>query len=80
MTKRDFELVAGVVADLEDEHLKAGNGSYVRGYVAGRLADALAKSNERFNREVFVAACLSADEGTEVGAKVARVAEKLRGS
>jgi hypothetical protein len=49
MTRRDFELIAGALRN-------AGSLGVTR-HVAEALADALATSNARFDRERFLEAC-----------------------
>ena len=48
MTKKDYELIASIVAEI-----KFGQ----REIVAGMFADKLAGTNERFNRSLFLKAC-----------------------
>lgn len=50
MTKKDFELIAGVLADVH----KKGN----KICVVELLADALAETNPRFDRGRFLTACI----------------------
>lgn len=51
MTRKDFELIAAVVASLP------GDTEVHADYIADLLADALATSNPRFNRDRFMRAC-----------------------
>jgi|HubBroStandDraft_4_1064222.scaffolds.fasta_scaffold2296776_1 hypothetical protein len=51
MTKRDFELIASVIRDKLAVETQL--------YVAAVFADALAKTNPRFDRPRFILACRS---------------------
>lgn len=54
MTKKDFKLIAEVVASIDDYGTRAA--------VADKFADKLATINPRFDRARFIAACsVSAD-------------------
>jgi hypothetical protein len=59
MTKKDYELIAGVIAELV-EH-KRDKGAFAHNpelsTVADFFADTLADTNPRFNREIFLKAC-----------------------
>lgn len=46
MTRKDYELLARVIRHLDLTHMQ-------RGYVADQFADALLRTNPRFNRERF---------------------------
>jgi len=52
MTKKDFELLAKMVKEIT-----ADNYPQDRADKAGLFADALALTNPRFNREMFLTAC-----------------------
>lgn len=49
MTKKDFELIARIVAEIPDAGYRADT--------AIHFADALTKTNPRFNRSRFLSAC-----------------------
>lgn len=51
MTRKDFELIADVIAT--SWHASADS----RRELAENMADALSGTNDRFNRETFLAAC-----------------------
>jgi hypothetical protein len=56
MTRKDYILIADAIAEINDKHpelFRLGASAIV----AHRLADALAGTNERFNREIFLKAC-----------------------
>jgi hypothetical protein len=53
MTRKDFELIAGVISQFTGE----GKSMVSPDLIAGELASALAGTNERFNRETFLTAC-----------------------
>ena len=57
MTRKDFELIAGVISQLSADFTNGGEDTVSLSLVAGELADALADTNERFNRETFLKAC-----------------------
>ena len=51
MTRKDFQLIADVIAT-------SWHGSQdTREDIANRMADALASTNDRFNRDIFLKAC-----------------------
>jgi len=52
MTKKDFELIAKAVKEIT-----ADNYEQTRADKAGLFADALALTNPRFNRALFLEAC-----------------------
>lgn len=52
MTRKDFQLIAGVIANL-DECIEP-EGMRI---LAEEMADALATTNEAFNRPLFLKAC-----------------------
>jgi len=52
MTRKDFELIAGVISN--SQGLTRGG---VMDTLAERLADALQTTNPRFNRALFLEAC-----------------------
>jgi hypothetical protein len=52
MTKKDYELIAEVI--LNSQGLTRGG---VMDTLAKRMAEALADTNPRFNREMFLKAC-----------------------
>jgi hypothetical protein len=53
MIKKDFELIARVMSQFTGE----GKSMVSPDLIAGELASALAGTNERFNRELFLTAC-----------------------
>ncbi len=53
MTKRDFQLIADVVR----EHREITGDDESADRLAAAFADRLAKTNERFARPIFLAAC-----------------------
>ena len=55
MTRKDFELIAGVINAYAPESINEG--FTVLQLLAEDLADALAGTNDRFNRETFLTAC-----------------------
>jgi enolase len=65
MTKKDFELIAGVISQISADFSNGGERYLGKGVekavslslVAGELASALAGTNERFDREIFLTAC-----------------------
>lgn len=62
MTKKDFELIAGVLRDTEAITLKSHWDAVWkdRDRLAEAFADALATTNPRFDRERFIAAATGA--------------------
>ena len=57
MTKKDFDLIARVFADLNSDFNNGGDDSVSLSLVVGELADALATTNGAFDRERFLVAC-----------------------
>jgi hypothetical protein len=63
MTRKDYELIAGVLSDALDsfyaDHNRGllHNAPSMHGMVAESMADALAADNPRFDRERFLKAC-----------------------
>ena len=57
MTKKDYELIAGTLADLMADFNNGGDDSVSLSLVCGELSDTLAKENPRFNRSTFLKAC-----------------------
>ena len=58
MTRKDYELIAEVIADLyEQMNCSALEDTVSLHLVASELAYSLAKTNPRFNRETFMKAC-----------------------
>jgi hypothetical protein len=58
MTRKDYELIAEVIADLyEQMNCTSYNDTVSLHLVASELAFALASKNERFNRDTFMKAC-----------------------
>jgi hypothetical protein len=57
MTKKDFELIAGVISQISADFSNGGEDTVSLSLVAGELALALAGTNERFDREIFLTAC-----------------------
>lgn len=57
MTKKDFELIAETINRLRVDFDNGEDDTISLSLVAEELADALAGTNERFNRELFLNAC-----------------------
>jgi hypothetical protein len=61
MTKKDFELIAGVISQFTGEGKFMVSPALIAGELAsalaGELATALAGTNKRFHREIFLTAC-----------------------
>jgi hypothetical protein len=57
MTRKDFQLIADVIARLSADFTNGGEDVVSLSLVAEELADALATTNDRFNRETFLTAC-----------------------
>jgi hypothetical protein len=57
MTRKDFQLIADVMAGLSADWKTSWTDTVSLSLVAEELADALATTNERFNRETFLTAC-----------------------
>jgi hypothetical protein len=58
MTRKDFQLIADTVARLyKDFDCSPSEDTVSLSLVAEELADALATTNDRFNRETFLTAC-----------------------
>lgn len=57
MTKKDYELIAGVMSRLSADFTNGGEDTVSLRLVAEELADSLADTNPRFNREMFLKAC-----------------------
>ena len=57
MTRKDFQLIADVMARLSADFTNGGEDTVSLSLVAEELADALAGTNDRFNREMFLKAC-----------------------
>jgi hypothetical protein len=58
MTRKDFELIAGAIAGMQDKY--TGEDWSINGAMypfARQLADALENSNPRFNSEKFLKEC-----------------------
>jgi hypothetical protein len=58
MTRKDFELIAEAIREMEDAYTGDDwtiNGA--RSPFASKLADKLETTNPRFNRELFLKAC-----------------------
>lgn len=53
MTRKDFELIAGVIKGQRKPH----NDTETIEELAREMADALADTNDRFNRDTFLKAC-----------------------
>ena len=56
MTRKDFQLIADTIAEMNENHPEFHRIG-VSAIVAHRLADALAGTNDRFDREKFLTAC-----------------------
>lgn len=59
MTKRDFELIAEVMDDLDGSEIGLSRGTH--NAIAEALADAFSRTNPRFNRSRFLKACGAMD-------------------
>lgn len=57
MTKKDYELIAKVFAELSADFTTSWTDTVSLSLVAQELASALANTNARFNRETFLNAC-----------------------
>lgn len=59
MTRKDFELIAGVFADATRRMRPEPDGdlAFMHRVLAEDLADTLRRTNERFDRDRFLAAC-----------------------
>ena len=57
MTKKDYELIAGTLADLMADFSNSGSDEVSLSLVCEELSETLAKENPRFNRSTFLKAC-----------------------
>jgi hypothetical protein len=57
MTKKDYELIAGVMARLSADFTNGGEDTVSLSLVAQELADVLDTTNPRFDRARFLTAC-----------------------
>jgi hypothetical protein len=57
MTKKDYELIAGVMANLSADFNNDGEDTVSLSLVAQELADVLSTTNPRFDRARFLSAC-----------------------
>ena len=57
MTKKDYEIIAGVMSRLSADFTNGGEDTVSLALVAAELADSLADTNPRFSRELFLDAC-----------------------
>ena len=57
MTKKDYELIAGVMARLSADFNNGGEDTVSLSLVAQELADVLSTTNPRFDRARFLSAC-----------------------
>lgn len=57
MTRKDFQLVADVIARLSADFNNGGEDTVSLSLVAEEMADALATTNPNFDRERFLKAC-----------------------
>ena len=57
MTKKDYELIAGTLADLMADFNNSGSDEVSLSLVCEELSETLAKENPRFNRSTFLKAC-----------------------
>ena len=57
MTRKDFQLIADVMARLSADFTNGGEDTVSLSLVAEELADALAGTNDRFDRAKFLKAC-----------------------
>lgn len=57
MTRKDYELIAGAIAEARDEMVDHPGRVAGSAQVARRLGSALARDNPRFDRAGFLKAC-----------------------
>jgi hypothetical protein len=57
MTRKDYELIAGVFLDLSSDFCNGGEDTISLSLVASELSKALATENPRFDRARFIKAC-----------------------
>ena len=58
MTRKDYEMIAGVISSLyQDFDCSPSEDTVSLSVVAEELADKLQTTNTRFNRELFLTAC-----------------------
>lgn len=57
MTRKDYELIAGVLSNLYADFNNGGEDTVSLSLVAQELAEVLETDNPRFNRETFLRAC-----------------------
>ena len=57
MTRKDFEVIAEVIHSLAADFANGGEDTVSLSLVAGELASALSRTNERFDRVRFLKAC-----------------------
>ena len=57
MTKKDYELIAGVIAQNQADFVEGEDGHALLGILSHQLANELQGDNPRFNRSTFLKAC-----------------------
>ena len=57
MTKKDYELIAGVISRLSADFTNGGEDTISLRLVAEELAESLGRENPRFNEALFLTAC-----------------------
>jgi len=57
MTKKDYELIAGVIAQNQAQFIQGEDGHALLKILAQQLANELESDNPRFNRLTFLKAC-----------------------
>jgi hypothetical protein len=57
MTKKDYELIAGVIAQNQEDFVEGEDGHSLLCILSHQFANELATTNPRFNREIFLKAC-----------------------
>ena len=75
MTKKDFQLIAATLASLNVEPFQDLSEGTTRLEIATHFADALARTNPRFKRDLFVQAVTGQVSAT---ARRARTPDELR--
>jgi hypothetical protein len=57
MTKKDYELIAGIIAQNQADFFEGEDGHSLLKILSHQLANELATDNPRFNRSTFLKAC-----------------------
>lgn len=57
MTRKDYQLIAEVLSNLNDDFNNGGSDEVSLALVAGNIANALQLENPRFDRNRFLVAC-----------------------